>query len=172
MNGDAFTRWTVRAALLLYAATLALRLADPSRRRAARLLWTAGCLLFLAHVAAAFHFFHGWSHADAYTETARQTKEMTGTDWGGGLYLNYLFAFAWAADAAWWWWGGTDRYARRRLWVDVALHAFMLFMALNGTVVFEQGAVRWAGVACTLVLVALAARRRWANAGRPRRDSR
>ena len=171
MDGDAVTRWTVRLALLLYAATLALRLAAPTRRGAARLLWTAGCLLFLAHVAAAFHFFHGWSHADAYAETALQTRAMTGTDWGGGLYLNYLFAFAWAADVLWSWWGGTERYARRPLWVDGALHAFMSFMAFNGTVVFEQGAVRWAGVACTLVLAVLAARRWLGSSGLPRGQS-
>src|SRR5437868_5879863 len=102
MNGETLTRWTVRVALLLYAATLGLRLAAPSRPRAARLLWTAGCVLFLAHVAAAFHYFHGWSHARAYRDTAQRTAELFGTYWGGGLYLNYLFTLAWAADVAWW----------------------------------------------------------------------
>ena len=144
--GEMLTRWTVRAALLLYAATLAVRLAAPSRRRIARLLWTAGCVVFLAHVAAAFHFFHGWSHAHAYHETARRTADMFGTYWGGGLYLNYLFTLAWAADAAWWWGVGIDEYERRPRWVVIALQAFMFFMAFNATVVFGHGWVRLLGL--------------------------
>ena len=155
MNGDGLTRWTVRLALLLYAATLVLRLAAPGKSRAARLLWTSGCLLFLVHVAAAFHFFHGWSHGDAYRETARQTGNLTGTYWGGGLYLNYLFTLAWAADAAWWWGGGLEAYARRPRWIGGALHAFLLFMAFNATVVFERGAVRWLGGGVAALLLAL-----------------
>jgi hypothetical protein len=158
MPGEPFTRWTVRLALLLYAATLALRLSSPSRRQTARLLWTIGCVLFLAHVAAAFHYFHAWSHANAYRETARRTSELFGTDWGGGLYFNYLFTLAWAADVAWWWAKGPDAPERRPGWV-VTLHAFMFFMAFNATVVFERGATRWVAMVVTIVLVALAARK-------------
>ena len=163
MTGETLTRWTVRLALLLYAATVALRLVHPSRARLARLLWTIGCLLFLAHVAAAFHYFHGWSHAHAYRETARQTAERFGTHWGGGLYLNYLFTLAWAADAAWWWLRGAARYDRRPRWVGAALHGFMFFMAFNGIVVFERGATRWVAVGVTVVLVCL-----WGSRGRGR----
>ena len=159
MTGDTLTRWTIRAALLLYAAALALRLARPTAHRAARFFWTAGCLLFLAHVAAAFHFFHGWSHSHAYRETARQTKELVGADSGGGLYLNYLFTLAWAADVGWWWRAGLERYARRPRWVDVSLHAFMLFMAFNATAVFERGAIRWTAVGL-MVLLAVGLMRR------------
>jgi hypothetical protein len=159
MNGDALTRWTVRLALLLYAATLALRRSRPAERRTARLLWTAGCLLFLAHVAAAFHFFHGWSHARAYAETARQTGQMFGVYSGAGLYLNYLFTLLWAADVAWWW-RGIDAYDRRPRSIGFALHAFMLFMAFNGAVVFVRGPARWAAVGVLVLLVLLALRGR------------
>ena len=159
--GEWLTRWTVRLALCLYVATVALRLAAPDRRRGARALWTLGCALFLAHVACAFRFYHGWSHAHAYRETARQTRELFGLDWGGGLYFNYLFALAWAADVAYWWWGGLDRYDRRARWVAAALHLFLAFMAFNGAVVFATGATRWvgAGLAVGLALLALARRR-------------
>ena len=158
MNGDAVTRWTVRLALLFYAATLALRLSRPSARRVARVLWTAGCLLFLAHVAAAFHYFHGWSHAHAYDQTARQTGEMFGVYSGVGLYLNYLFTLLWAADVAWWW-RGTDAYDRRPRGIELALHAFMLFMAFNGAVVFARGPARWVAAGVFALLVFLAIRR-------------
>lgn len=146
----------MRVALACYAATLALRLAAPPRRRAARALWTAGCLAFLAHVAAAFAFFHGWSHAHAYRETARQTRELFRIDWGGGLFLNYLFTLVWAADAAYWWRAGPDAYDRRRRPLAIALHAFFAFMAFNGAVVFARGAARWAAVAAAALLILLA----------------
>ena len=158
-TGELLTRWTVRLALVLYAMALILRLAQPRRRRAARWLWTAGCGLFLAHVACAFHFFHGWSHADALRETARQTGEVTGTYTGAGLYLNYLFALAWSADVAWWWVAGLDRYDLLTRWVTVPLHSFLAFMAFNGTVVFEAGATRWVAAGVTGVLLVLLARR-------------
>src|SRR5437879_5846251 len=61
------------------------------------------CIVFGFHVAAAFHFAHAWSHGVAYTATARQTKEATGWDWGGGLYANYAFTVVWLLDAAWCW---------------------------------------------------------------------
>ena len=33
--------------------------------------------------------------------SARQTAEVFGLDWGGGLYVNYAFTAAWVADVAW-----------------------------------------------------------------------
>jgi hypothetical protein len=156
LTGEGLTRWTVRGALGLYAFTLALRLAGPSRRRGARALWTLGCLLFLAHVAAAFHFFHGWSHAHAYAETARQTRERFGVDWGGGLYFNYVFTLAWVADTAYWWAGGLEAYDRRPRWVGATLHGFFAFMALNGAVIFARGATRWVNFAAATALGLLA----------------
>src|SRR5689334_13509938 len=107
---------------MCYATTVVLRLAAPQHRRTARLTWTLGCALFLAHVAAAFGFFHGWSHAHAYAETARQTRDRFGLDWGGGLYFNYLFTVLWVADAAYWWTAGVDAYDRQPRWMSAALH--------------------------------------------------
>ena len=71
-----------------------------------------GCAFFVAHVVCAFSFYHHWSHAAAYLETARQTGEMTGFRWGGGIFLNYLIAAAWAADVLWWWLA-PENFARR-----------------------------------------------------------
>src|SRR5262245_22322917 len=103
---ELLTRWTVRVALALYVLGLALRIgARGSRPRltGARFAWTAGWLLFLLHVACAFHYYHDWKHAVAYQATARQTAEVVGLDWGGGLYANYAFTLLWAADVCWWW---------------------------------------------------------------------
>src|SRR5262245_656128 len=86
--GEFLTRWTVRIAVVLYVAALL------SRRfswRWARGAWTAGCVLYLLHVVAAFHYYHHWSHDAAYESTARQTADVVGVHWGGGLYVNYAF---------------------------------------------------------------------------------
>lgn len=163
---DGLTRWTVRLSLGCYVVALALLLGGRDSRRSrrdaiARGTWTLGCGLLLVHVAAAFHFFHDWRHADAYRETARQTEELLGWNWGGGLWFNYIFALLWAADAAWWHWAGDQRYRHRGRWIALPLHAYLAFIAFNATVVFETGATRWLSVAAMLGLAVL-----WWRAGR------
>jgi hypothetical protein len=154
--GDSLTRNTIRLSLAWYFAALVQMLwlsrsdwaAQTVRGRLARWSWTWGILVFLVHLAMAFHYFHGWSHADAFAHT----REISG--WGEGLYVSYAFTWLWAGDA-FWWWLRPARYAARSPWIDRILHAFMLFIAFNGTVVFEEGAIRWAGVA-GFVLLAIA----------------
>ena len=146
-RGELLTRLTIWLALCAYAlggAMLLLAKGRAERRAAARRAWTAGCAFFLAHVVCAFGFFHGWSHAAAYRETARQTAEMTGFRWGGGLFLNYLFAAAWLADVLWWWLAPAG-FARRPPRLTVAWQGFFFFMVFNGTIVFGKGPVRWLG---------------------------
>lgn len=156
MTGEAITVWSVRGALLLYVAALGLWLGAHNERgqRRARLAWTAGCLLYLAHVCAAFQYFHDWSHAAAYAETARQTTELFGIEWGGGLFFNYVFTLVWVADAIWWW-RGVAEYAQRPRWVSAAIHVFLAFMFFNGAVVFASGFSRWVGAAAIPALLLL-----------------
>jgi hypothetical protein len=181
--GELITRWTIRAAVLLYVLAVAGELqrrvawaacppsrrvawaaCPPSRRVAwaacpplleaiTRWAWTLGCGLCVAHVAAAFHFYHGWSHAAAYRDTARQTAEVSGLDWGGGLYFNYAFTLLWVADALWWWLAPSSRRARP-FFLTAALEAYFAFIVFNATVVFETGAMRWFGVAAFCLLAA------------------
>jgi hypothetical protein len=117
----------------------------------ARLLWTGGLLLFLLHVGCAFHFFHHWSHQAAYEATARQTAEVVGLDWGGGLFANYIFALVWAVDAAWWWLRPIH-YLSRPASVEWTVQGFMIFIAFNSTVVFGRGAIQRLGGTATLFL--------------------
>src|SRR5258705_11066382 len=102
-SGEWLTRGTVWLALVLYVAGEMVNVGRRGRERfvAARWLNSFGCAAFLAHVTCAFHFYHGWSHSAAYDETARQTAELVGWNWGGGLFLNYLFALVWLGEAAW-----------------------------------------------------------------------
>jgi hypothetical protein len=84
----------------------------------------------------------------------RQTGEMTGVHWGGGIFLNYLFTLAWIGDALWWWIAPAS-FARRSRIVSRTWHGFALFMVFNGAVVFAHGPVRWLGMAMCLTLVLL-----------------
>src|SRR5262245_16773213 len=122
--------WTVRLAVALYMAALALRLAARRRQRwldVARAVWTCGFILFLVHVAAAFHFVHHWSHADAYEATARQTNELTGLNWGGGIYANYLFSLMWGLDFAWWWLRPRG-YLTRSVLIESIVQGYLAFI--------------------------------------------
>jgi hypothetical protein len=130
--GSLLTTWTARIAAALYLAALALMVTGPWHRF--RAVYTIGLLLYLVHVGAAFTFFYQWSHAVALAETARQTRLLFGVDAAAGLYLNYAFTVLWSCDglSAW---VAPEHYRTRARAGNVALHAFLLFMVLNGTVV-------------------------------------
>ncbi|MEO8025416.1 MAG: hypothetical protein ABI823_03030 [Bryobacteraceae bacterium] len=146
--------WTVRTAMAYYAVAVAAWLLR--REELARWAWTAGAIFFVAHVAAAFAFVHSWSHEAAYAETARQTLAMTGFASGAGLWLNYVFTTVWVADVVWLW-AAPQRYRERPRWQSAVLHGFMLFMAINGTIVFAHGVMRSASIATLggLLLIAI-----------------
>ena len=149
--GELLTRWTVRIALALYVASLASRGFAP---RWSRVGWTLGCAVYLVHVACAFHYYHHWSHAEAFAFTADQTAKMTGLDWGGGLYVNYAFTLVWLLDAAWWW-ASMERYLKRPRWIEWLVQGFLGFIAFNATVVFAEGFSRWFGIGACVLLAAI-----------------
>ncbi|MGE0130202.1 MAG: hypothetical protein AB7U82_19120 [Blastocatellales bacterium] len=120
----------------------------------ARMAWTVGCVSLLVHVACAFHFYHNWNQASAYRETARQTAEVTGLDWGGGLFINYALIIGWILDIVWWW-RGLDAYRNRPRWLGAAWQGFLIFIIFNATVVFKTGPLRWIGLGLCLWLVFL-----------------
>ncbi|MEO1367922.1 MAG: hypothetical protein AAFX50_12170 [Acidobacteriota bacterium] len=159
MSGELATRITVWLALIGYLAGPSAALVgrgDPAWQRSARTIYSWGLAFFLAHVALAFHVYYGWSHREAYVQTAQETFEVTGRRSGVGLYLNYLFTVLWCLDVADWRRRGVAGFRRRPPWIDVALHGFFLFMAFNATVVFEEGAVRWAGACAAAALAGVA----------------
>ena len=114
-------------------------------------LTTLGCAALLIHIACAFQYRHNWSESAAYADTARQTAAVTGFNWGGGIYINYLFAAVWVAEVM-------------RSWVRPATgpggwilftRAFFLFMFFNAAVVFVMGPIRWFGLLCCLALLSV-----------------
>jgi hypothetical protein len=142
---------------VLYVVSVALWL--KRRDSESRMAWTLAAAFYLAHIIAAFQFHHHWSHTSAYQETARQTADVFGVNWGGGLYFNYAFTALWIGDALWWWKAGLSRYRERPRWVTRAVHGFFAFMFFNATIVFGSPFMRWFGVAA-MVILAISARAR------------
>lgn len=156
-KGEFFTRFTIWITLAFYSigfALWALSRKKKSREQAARLVWTIACISLLAHAACAFHFYHQWSHNSAYRETARQTAEVFGFNWGGGLYINYALMTGWVADVVWWW-RGLALHRRRPTALVAVWQGFLMFIFFNATVVFKTGPLRLAGLflCCGLCLL-------------------
>jgi len=166
--GEWLTRGTVWLALSLYVASELAKAARYRREPGVVAWWlnSFGCAAFLAHVACAFHFYHHWSHAAAYADTARQTAAMFRWNWGGGLYLNYFFALVWLGEVVWSW-ASPSGYHQRPNGMTWVVRGLFLFMMFNGAVVFARGSVRWFGLILCLTLVACWWRRRKRIAGPP-----
>jgi hypothetical protein len=153
--GTELTRNTIRLSLAWYFVALILMMGLPRqernattrRGRIARWCWTWGVVCFVLHLVAAFQFFHQWSHAHAF----EHTREVSGI--GQGIYVSYLFTGLWILDTIWWWcW--PQEFATRSIWWDRCLHAFMLFIVFNGTIVFETGMIRFVGATMFVILAA------------------
>ena len=153
--GEALTYWTIGLSLSAYLATLLWRLRSQNRggpSPVARLTWSAGFVLCVLHVLCALATFHHFSHADAFEFSARRTADTVGLNWGGGLYVNYLFMAVWGLDATWWWIAGDQRYERRSRWIEWPIQGFMAFIVFNAAIVFARPMTRLLGLAGTLLL--------------------
>lgn len=147
-RGELLTKLSVWLALVAYTVGTGLWLEARGcvrRMAGARWAWSVGCGFFLVHVACAFSYFHQWSHEAAYRETARQTAELTGWQWGGGLFINYVFAAVWVAMVLRWWFAPASAIDRASRW-DAIWHGFFFSMMLNGGVIFVHGPMRWVGI--------------------------
>ena len=156
MNWEDFlTRSTVWISIVAY--TIGSVVFAIARGRAAidrwtRVAWSIGCAALLVHYLCAFHFFHAWSHTSAYSDTARQTAEVFGINWGGGVFINYAVAILWMGDVVWWWVAGLSSYRRRPWILTLIWHGFLIFIIFNATVVFTEGLSRWIGLLFSLCL--------------------
>lgn len=151
-KGEFLTRITIWITLAGYFAATAL--IAVSRDRLARLIWTVACVSLLVHVAFAYHFYHHWSQESVFRETARQTADVTGLNWGGGIYFNYVLMAGWIIDVAWWW-RGADAYRKRPRWITAMWQAFLIFMVFNSLVVFKTGAIRMIGIVMCLFVCSM-----------------
>jgi hypothetical protein len=162
MLGAIVVRGTILIATVLWAWAEVLKIRRFDQVEPARRLWTIGLVLTLVHAIIAFDVAYGWSHEAAVIDTARQTAEVTGLAWGGGLFVNHFFLALWLADAVWWWVAPIG-YLRRPLALERSRLAFFLVMFFNGAIVFAGMIGRAVGVpaiAAVCTAWALDARRR------------
>jgi len=156
ISGEFLTRSTIWISIVAYTigcVVFATARRQPDADRWTRLAWTTGCAALVAHLICAFQFYHSWSHAAAYLETARQTAAVFAINWGGGLFINYALAILWTTDVVWWWFTGLSSYRRRPWLLTLLWHSFLIFIIFNATVVFKDGAARWIGLLVCLTLV-------------------
>ena len=152
---DLLIHWTIRLALAAYTFHL-LAAACPFyprtlRQRAVGLAWQLSGLLLAAHAVAAMHLFHHWSLEHAIADTARQTGELMGVEFGQGIWFSFLLIGVWWGDILWAWLA-PQSHARRPAWLTYALHGYAFFILFNGAIVFERGVTRPVGVVvCGLV---------------------
>jgi hypothetical protein len=141
--------WTIWLALLLFAAG---EVGRPRQAPWAWPSWAAGVVLTAIHIAVAMAVAHGWSHDLAVAATARATEARFGIDWGGGVYVNYVFVAVWAAETVWWgvW---PAAYAQRSAAVRWTLRVFYFVIIVNAAVVFAAGWRRWLGAAIVVSLL-------------------
>ncbi|HEY6552578.1 MAG TPA: hypothetical protein VI669_04445 [Vicinamibacteria bacterium] len=123
----------------------------PVQPKPARASFTLGALALVLHTGLALHLRHAWSQADAMREIARQTAEVTGLGFSGGLFVNYAFLAFWLAEA-YWWWRSPAGYLGRGSGPRWASRAVFLFMFVNGAIVFGHGPVRVFGAIAILAV--------------------
>lgn len=109
-------------------------------RRWVRVLYTNAYLLYLVHLAVAFHAGHGWSHAAAMDHVKAQSG------FGLGIFVSYLFTVIWTADVSWWW-VLPRSYTQRPRWLTGIVQGFLGFVVFNATVVYAAPPLRWAALA-------------------------
>lgn len=157
MLGDIVICGTARLFVACYVGRLfvdAAGVRSDASLRTARILWTSGAVLALAHMAAAFQWKHHWSHSAAYEHVLVRTREMIGFESGAGLYVNYAFTLLWLTDAAIWWWN--LRWPDRTVpyWCVQTAFAFLMFQA---TAVF--GPAFWKPIAIAVITLLIILRR-------------
>lgn len=116
-------------------------------------IWFAGALLAFAHTLSALAVFHGWSHRQAVLATEAQTEALLGIRVGAGVVINYLFVAVWLIDAMWLLAISHARLPRPPKAWSIAAHAFLIFIAINGAIVFAQGPIRWISLAALVALL-------------------
>jgi hypothetical protein len=132
--------WTVRASVALYVVAgwryLFIVRKSSHVDPCYRWCWLCSWLMCVIHVSCAYHFEHRWSQSTALAHTAAMTDRVVGINWGGGLYVNYVFLCYWGFDAV-------RLLTNPNRSSSVLIHSVAAFMMFNATVVF--GPAWWWG---------------------------
>jgi hypothetical protein len=147
--------WAIRVAMVLLFLVLAVEIVDQKRTsKPVAILWFTGAVLALCHSMGALVAYHHSSQAEALESTAEQTEELLGIRFGAGLYFNYLFVLVWILDALLRL-AIPFKYLRIPSTYFYLVYGFLIFIAVNGAIVFKTGIVRGIGILCLSVLALL-----------------
>jgi hypothetical protein len=152
---DSTSEYLVRGTAWLSALLYFLSLLMPHARvsvsmpRLRRYLYSGGWLVLLVHIALAFHFYHHWSHDDAW----QRTQEQSG--YGNGIYANYALIVVWGLDVLWSWLASM-KYQSRPRWIGVCIQGFLLFMWFFATTIFAIWPTSLIGWGLCFILLILA----------------
>lgn len=153
--GEHASLWAIRLAMVAMVVTFTMQLLGSSEvSNRVRSLWLFGAVAAMAHSLGALFAFHAGSHQEAFESTAKQTEELLGVAVGIGLYVNYVFVFVWLGDACFRWFGKSV-YSELPSWYRPLLYGFLGFIAVNGTVVFKSGSIRWIALGAIVGLLIL-----------------
>lgn len=139
-TGELVTRAAIWFAMVAWTAGIVAR-----DKPVAKWFWAVGFDLYLLHIILAYGVFYQWSNQVAWDETARQTAEVVGVETGVGLIANFAFAVVLLIDSVQQWRGKPCC----RAFVD----GLVLFMIVNGAIVFGHGPVRWFGCLLLALIV-------------------
>lgn len=142
--------WAIRisVACMLIAYWLQISTGNRSQRELLW-FWWAGFVLAALHTVSALWAFHGGSHATAVNATADKTEAWFGWRFGAGVYVNYAFVLVWGLDAL----ARTRRWGPGPLWLQRTIDGFLIFVAINGAIVFAEGPIRWISLAGVSVMI-------------------
>jgi hypothetical protein len=158
-NGQRVSLWCIRCSILFLVVAFGRQLTGrPKTERLNATIWLIGALFAAAHSLGSLATFHHFSQAEAFESTAQQTQDLLGFRFGAGLYVNYVFVVVWLFDALFRMFQ-RDRYQQLPTWYHYSVEGFLAFIAINGTIVFKSGWLRWTAIACIAVLIGLA----WRN---------
>ncbi|MDB4657573.1 hypothetical protein OAE61_05570 [Verrucomicrobiales bacterium] len=137
------------AAMFGWVVAMATRYCVPQKRRIANGWWLFALIVFAIHIVTAFHGFYEWSIRTALDETARLTEDLTGWSSSVGLWVNFAFFAALAADFAMRIFreGGVCKTQNR------VVQVLVIFMIVNGAIIFADGPVRCFGISLLVGLV-------------------
>ena len=117
--------------------------------------WSAfslGAVLMIVHILLSMSLVHHWSHASSVATTAAQTNAVFGLNWGGGVFVNYLFVAVWIAEIVLWRFAPAQYASRAPAWTRI-LRIFYFIVIANAAIVFAGGWRRALGVALVALLM-------------------
>jgi hypothetical protein len=149
---QASSLWSIRVALLLMVAVLIGEVLGNSKTHIFVVVpWLVGAILSMCHSIGALATFHNSSQAEALESTAQQTEALLGIRVGAGLYVNYVFVVVWLTDAALRL-VIPNKYLQFPKSYFYTVYGFLIFIAINGAIVFKEGIIRGIGILCLAIL--------------------